>query len=201
MVAAVASEVTAKVPTVQHRISRAACAIAFAALASLASLAQAGTPVLRDQTGHAFTLSALRGTPLVLTFISAHCLDECPLINAQFTAAQRGMRASHLHVRLVTLTLDPEHDSLRDMQRIAHTFDADPRYWTVGAGSIPNIHALMRSFHVTAERGNRQYDDIHTTFVYLIDKRGNLVKTMLASTNFPADLFAELQRNWNQLNV
>ena len=44
-------------------------------------------PKLVDQTGHAFTLGSLRGSPVALTFVSAHCTDACPLINAQFARA------------------------------------------------------------------------------------------------------------------
>ncbi|MBC5815516.1 MAG: SCO family protein [Candidatus Eremiobacteraeota bacterium] len=102
---------------------------------------------------------------------------------------------------MLTLSLDPEHDTSRDMRQIATTFGADPRFWIVGSGSKNDIRALMHRFNVTSSRGNRQYDDIHTTFVYMIDKHGHIVKTMMASTNLPADLFAELQRTWNKLNV
>jgi cytochrome oxidase Cu insertion factor (SCO1/SenC/PrrC family) len=40
----------------------------------------------------------------------------------------------------------------------------------------------MSAFGVVAQRGREGYADVHTTFVYYIDSRGNLRKTMLAST-------------------
>lgn len=179
---------------------KAAFAFAIAAFALLITPAYAGNSSLYDQTKKSFTLDALRGTPVVLTFVSAHCVDACPLINAQFEAMQSQMRKTHLAVRLVTLTLDPEHDRWTDMKKIAVTFGADSHYWIVGSGTSSQMHALMHRFNVVAQRGARGYDDLHTTYVYLIDRRGHLVKTMLASTNLPADLFAELQRNWNRLD-
>jgi protein SCO1/2 len=160
-------------------------ASAFAILAAFA-LAQpayaAGLPQLVDQNGRAFTFQTLKGTPLIVTFIAAHCTDACPLINAQFAQAAARFEQTHAHVRLLTITLDPEHDSLRDMRDIAHRFNADPRTWIVAGGSPRNVHAVMSAFGVVAQRGREGYADVHTTFVYYIDSRGNLRKTMLAST-------------------
>ena len=186
---------------VQHLIAGAARALAFAALVPVCAFAQDGSPVLHDQTGHVFTLASIANTPVILTFVAAHCVDTCPIINAQFADMQRQVRRSRLPIRLLTLTLDPQHDGASEMRGIAKTFHADPRYWIVGNGAPKDIRTLMRRFNVTASRGNRKYDDIHTTFVYMLDRHGRLVKTMLASTNLTADLFAELQRNWNKLNV
>lgn len=158
---------------------------AFAILAAfaLAHPAQAARmPQLVDQNGHAFTFKDLRGTPLVVTFVSAHCTDACPLIDGQFAQAAQRLKAEHVKARLLTITLDPEHDSVRDMQSLARHFDADPKTWIVAGGSRSDVHAVMSAFGVVAQRGRKGYAEIHTTFVYLIDGRGNLRKTILAST-------------------
>jgi protein SCO1/2 len=170
-------------------------ASAFAILAAfaLAQPAQAAQPQLIDQTGHPFTFQTLRGTPLIVTFISAHCTDACPLINAQFAQAAQRFQQSHAHVRLLTITLDPEHDSLRDMRDIAQRFHANPRMWLVAGGSLRNVHSVMSAFGVVAQRGRKGYAEVHTTFVYYIDARGNLRKTMLASTAL-TDQLVELAR-------
>ncbi|HLI95770.1 MAG TPA: SCO family protein [Candidatus Baltobacteraceae bacterium] len=171
-------------------------ASAFAILAAIA-LAQpasaARLPQLIDQNGHPFTFASLRGTPLIVTFIAAHCTDACPLINAQFAQASQQLAKAHVHVRLLTITLDPEHDSLRDMREIARRFGADPHMWILADGSRSDVHAIMNAFGVTAERGRKGYADVHTTFVYLVDARGNLRKTILASTAL-SDQIVELAR-------
>lgn len=156
--------------------------LAAIALALPAQAARTAAPQLVDQNGRAFTFANLRGTPLVVTFIAAHCTEACPLVNGQFAQAAQHFAQAHVHVKLLTITLDPEHDSLRDMRDIAHRFGADPRMWIVAGGSKANVHAVMSAFGVTAERGRKGYADVHTTFVYFIDARGNLRKTILAST-------------------
>lgn len=170
-----------------------ASVFAILAAIALAQPAQAAMPQLIDQNGHAFTFANLRGTPLIVTFIAAHCTDACPLINAQFAQAAQRFSQAHVRVRLLTITLDPEHDTLRDMRDIAHRFNANPRTWILAGGSRRDVHAVMAAFGVTAERGRKGYADVHTTFVYYIDERGNLRKTMLASTAL-TDQLVELVR-------
>ncbi|HEY8296886.1 MAG TPA: SCO family protein [Candidatus Baltobacteraceae bacterium] len=172
-------------------------AIAALGLASPGGAAQA--PHLQDQTGHRFTLASLRGTPLVLTFVAAHCTDACPLVNAQFAMAQRQIQDAHLRVRLLTVTLDPEHDSAATMRHLANVFSANPHNWLLASGNVADVHAIMTQFKVIAERGERGYADVHTTFVYFIDTHGRLRKTIIASTDLGTMLVAILHQNWRAL--
>jgi len=139
-------------------------------------------PRLVDQRGHIFTLASLRGRPLVVTFIAAHCTDACPLINAQFADAARRIERARLGTRLLTITLDPEHDSPRTMRELATRFEANPRYWMLASGSVADVHAIMRAFGAVSIEGRRGYRDEHTTFVYLLNATGELTQTMLASS-------------------
>lgn len=178
----------------------ATAAIVLLAIAALAAPANAAREArLVDQTGHAFTLAQLRGTPLVVTFISAHCKDVCPLIDGQIGAAVGSARASNLRVRFLTITLDPERDTARDMRKLATTFAADPRSWLVAGGAVPDVRAVMRAFRVTANRGGDGYADVHTTFVYLVDKRGVVRSTMLASNDLSTQIVAAVKQQWKVL--
>ncbi len=178
----------------------ASAAILLAAIVALALPARTNTQVrLIDQTGQAFTLTSLRGEPLVVTFVSAHCTDACPLVNAQFAQADQLFVRRHLHVRLLTITLDPEHDPPAVMRDLARRFDADPRRWLVASGNIRDVHAVMSLFGVQTERGSDGYADVHTTFVYVFDQRGILRKTVLASTMLGAQLADELHSQSRRL--
>jgi cytochrome oxidase Cu insertion factor (SCO1/SenC/PrrC family)/plastocyanin len=139
-------------------------------------------PRLVDQRGRTFTLASLRGEPLVVTFVAAHCTDACPLINAQFSDAAHRLAQAHMAARLVTITLDPEHDSQHTMRELARRFDANPRYWLLASGSLRNVHAVMRKFGVVSVQGRDGYRDEHTTFVYVFNANGDLTQTLLAST-------------------
>lgn len=119
---------------------------------------------------------------MIVTFVSAHCTDACPLINAQFAAAAQRIQHDRLAARLLTITLDPEHDSPQTMRELARRFDADPRHWLVAGGSRSEVHAVMRAFGVISIEGKHGSDDHHTTFIYAIGPNGELAQTLLASS-------------------
>jgi protein SCO1/2 len=144
--------------------------------------------VLIDQRGHRFTLEALRGTPIALTFVSAHCHDACPLINAQIAQAAAAARAHLRAIRFLTLSLDPERDTRVDMMHLAREFSADPRVWIVASGERDYIRSLLKRFAVQTTRGPDGYADAHSTFVYLLDARGSVTATILPSSTFTVQL-------------
>jgi protein SCO1/2 len=149
-------------------------------------------PALTDQTGRSFTLASLRGAPASVTFVSAHCTDACPLINAQFAAAARELQRRGSPAHLVTITLDPEHDSPKLMSALARTFNANVRTWIVASGRPANVNAVAAAFGVVAIAGKSGYREQHTTYVYVIDSGGHLVKTMLASSDLADSLIEQL---------
>jgi protein SCO1 len=150
-------------------------------------------PPMIDQRGERFTLDSLRGRPLAIAFVSAHCTDACPLINAQFGEAAQRIARSNMNARLLTLTLDPEHDSIADMRAIAKRFDADPRYWLVAGGKSADVHAIMRRFGVVSVEGKHGLHDEHTTFVYVLAPSGALAQTLLASSALSDSVVAALR--------
>jgi protein SCO1/2 len=176
----------------------AAIALTIAALA-LPAAALEQPPQLIDQSGSAFTFASLAGTPLIVTFVAAHCTDACPLVNAQFAQAARRLAGEHRRIRILTITLDPENDPPRVMRALAQTFEANPRVWIVAGGTVRDVHRVMQAFGVVAHRGRKGYADVHTTFVYFIDSRGSLRKTILASTDLGTQLVAEVHANWRTL--
>ena len=140
-------------------------------------------PSLVDQNGRSFTLATLHGEPAIVTFVSAHCTDACPLINAQFAAAARELKRRGSPAHLVTITLDPEHDPPSLMRALARQFGADARTWLVASGTPANVNAVARAFGVVAIVGKSGFREQHTTFVYELDASGALVKTTMASSD------------------
>ena len=162
-------------------------AIAVLAIAACGAFARAAAPQLIDQTGHHFTLSSLRGHPLVVTFVAARCTDACPLINARFARAQALFEREHIDARLLTITLEPEHDTPAVMRELAARFSAAPRRWLLATGPVKDVHFLLNAFGVM---GNR---DEHTTFVYVFDAHGQLRERILGSSVLDTELAADLQ--------
>lgn len=162
-----------------------------AALQLTPAIAAPATPPLVDQTGKTFTLPSLQGRPLIVTFISAHCTDACPLVNAQFSDAAVRIANQRLSTRLLTITLDPAHDPPSVMRTLAQRFDANPRYWLLASGRVGDVNSILTAFGVIAKPGKSGYREAHTTFVYVFNAQGALTKTMLASTNLAEDVVDE----------
>jgi protein SCO1/2 len=154
----------------------------------VALFAQSAAPQLVDQNGHTFTLASLHGRPIAVTFVSAHCTDACPLIDAQFAQAAQVIARRKINAALLTVTLDPAHDSLADMRKIAREFSADPHHWLIAGGNVRDVGTVMNQFGVIATSGKNGYREAHTTFVYVLDADGKLVKTMLASSGLSDDV-------------
>ncbi len=172
-------------------IASATALVLAAALQSAPAIAVPASPQLVDQTGHTFTLASLRGRPLIVTFISAHCTDACPLVNAQFSNAATEIARQGLPTRLLTITLDPEHDPPSLMASLAKRFGANPKYWLLASGRRDDVDAILSAYGVIARPGKSGYREAHSTFVYVLDSTGKLEKTMLASTNLSGDIVDE----------
>lgn len=164
-----------------------------AALYVAPATAAPAAPQLVDQTGRTFTLESLKGRPFIVTFVSAHCTDACPLINGQFSQAASEIAHRALSTRLLTITLDPQHDPPSVMRALAQRFSANPHYWLVASGRTADVDEILNAFAVVAKPGKSGYREAHTTFVYVFDARGTLTKTMLASNNLSDDILAEAQ--------
>jgi protein SCO1/2 len=157
----------------------AAAALIVAIAAARGEHAGARNVALIDQLGRHFTLNDLRGRPLIVTFISAHCEGVCPLIESQVAAAAERQRREHGNVRFLTISLDPERDTHADLVHIARTFDADPSYWLIAGGQPADVHQLMQTFGVDVARGADGYADAHTTFMTVLASDGRVAGTML----------------------
>lgn len=154
--------------------------------------AAASEPQLVDQRGRPFTMTSLVGVPFAVTFVASRCTDACPLINAQFAGAALRLQRANVRARLVTLTLDPKHDTPAVMSTLAKRFDANPRYWVLGSGAIADVRRILNFFGVAAHDGPQGYPEEHTTFVYLFDARGHLTQTLLASSALDDQLVSAL---------
>jgi protein SCO1/2 len=177
-----------------------ASAITILATIALATPALAAhPPQLVDQRGRAFTFADLRGTPVVVTFVAAHCTDACPLVNAEFAQTAQSFAQRRMRVRLLTITLDPRHDTAAVMRSLAKRFNADPRTWIVASGNASDVYRVMAAFGVTAQQGRKGYAEFHTTFVYLLDSRGTLRTTILASTSLSKQIVDDVRSRWNEL--
>jgi len=135
---------------------------------------------LTDQTGGTFASQSLAGHVTLLDFIYTHCTDACPLLSATFQEAQRKLAADNLlgsRVMLVSLSVDPQHDTAPVLGEYGQQFQANPNAWKLLTGDWDQVYDVLTGFKV-ATRPSRPAVDApvpggteltHTTAILLID--------------------------------
>src|SRR5215510_14587164 len=98
---------------------------------------------LIDQDGRPVQRADLQGKVWIASFIFTNCPNECPLMTAAMAQLQ-----SHLaHVadlRLVSISVDPDHDTPVVLSQYAERFNADPSRWFFLTGDKQAIYHLAR---------------------------------------------------------
>lgn len=104
---------------------------------------------LVDQNGQPVTAADLRGKPWVASFIFTRCAFACPnLVKKIYDLNQQ---VKDVDVRFVTITVDPEHDTVAKMKQYADIYEAAPERWLFLTGDKGEIYRLIRhGFKVAA---------------------------------------------------
>lgn len=106
-----------------------------------------------DQDGRSlnFASEAIGDRIVVVNFIYTSCRTLCPISSALFARLQDLLASSDAakDVRLVSVTLDPLHDTPSRLMAYARQYDAGDR-WLWITGSEENIAAVARGFGADA---------------------------------------------------
>jgi protein SCO1/2 len=152
-----------------------------------------------DEDGKAGALSSYRGAFTLITFIYTRCPlpDYCPRMNTYFGAIQRavkGQPALGRHVRLLSISFDPDYDTPARLKAKAREAGADPALWHFVTGPRERIDAFGAAFGLSVLREGPNGQDItHNLRTTLIDRDGKLVKTYNGKDWFPQDVIGDLQ--------
>jgi len=98
---------------------------------------------LTERDGRRITLSDLKGKVSIVNFIYTNCPDTCPIQSAQMKQLQDDFK-SEKELRLVSITVDPEHDTPEVLTKYAARFDADPARWFFLTGGKERIYKLAQ---------------------------------------------------------
>jgi protein SCO1/2 len=129
------------------------------------------------QDGRQVSLAELRGKVVVLTFIYTRCPlpDFCPLMDRNFAALAAAIEAfpeRAAHVRLISLSFDPEHDTPEVLAKHAQTQGARPPLWTFAVASHDQLAKIAPVLGLTY--GPMAQEIIHNLSTAIIDPDGKL---------------------------
>jgi protein SCO1/2 len=160
---------------------------------------------LTDQTGATFSSQSLAGRVTLLDFVYTHCTDACPLLSATFQQAQRKLADEKLlgsRVMLVSLSVDPQHDTPLVLAEYGQQFKADPNGWKLVTGDWDRVYDVVTGFKV-ATRPPRPDADApapggteltHTTRVVLLDAQQQIRAYLEGQDATADDLVAAVKR-------
>lgn len=107
------------------------------------------TVQLRPQAGPAadFASSLDVQRPVLLNFIFTSCTTVCPPLSQTFAAVQERLGARREVMQMVSVSIDPEHDTPARLREYATRFGAGSQ-WRFHTGSAEAVDAVQRAFNV-----------------------------------------------------
>lgn len=144
--------------------------LADAALPEAYPLQTAPAPrfTLVDQHGAAVSLAGLRGRPVVLTFVFAHCQTMCPFIVATLK------RAAPEGAKVLLVTLDPWRDTPSSLAGIARQWELPAAFHVLSSRTASDVLRVAEAYGVSFQRNDKTGDIVHPGLVFVIDADGRL---------------------------
>ncbi len=131
---------------------------------------------LIDQHGASVSLASLKGKPVLIDFIYTSCGSTCPMLTAKMAGIAHALGpALGADVRIVSITLDPEHDSPAELAKYAKSHDADDNGWIFLTGPPAKIDQVLALFNL---RRTRESDGsiTHSIEAFLLGPDGHQVR-------------------------
>jgi protein SCO1/2 len=129
---------------------------------------------LTSQNGTAFSSDSLKGKVWVADFIFTTCNGPCPRMSSQMRRLQNALlkRSGALNsVRLLSITVDPQHDDPPTLLEYSRHFRADARLWSFLTGPEAEIRKLSAdTFHVNTAVNLLE----HSTRFILVDGKARI---------------------------
>ena len=109
---------------------------------------------LKRMDGSSTTLGKVLHTSdgVMLNFIFTSCTSICPTMSAIFSAMDKRISASGKPIKLVSISIDPEFDTPKNLHKYANKFHAS-NHWEFFTGKLEDIIELQKK--MDAYRGNK----------------------------------------------
>ena len=128
-------------------VHRASPAASEATLEALGTYGVVPPFTLTERSGRRVSRDDLRGLVWVVDFIYTECTETCPMQSLQLARLQREFQDA-TDLRVVSITVDPEHDTPEVLARYAARYGAGDRWWFL-AGDKRDIYCLAeQGFHL-----------------------------------------------------
>lgn len=142
------------------------------------------------QDNQSIGLKDLKGKIWISDFIFTSCADVCPPMTANMTKLQKKVNEEGLkNVEFVSFSVDPTVDKPEILSKYASQFGVDFKNWTFLTGYSQEFieSYAAKTFKTIVKKPAEGSQVIHQTFLYLVDKDGNIKKSYSGYENVPYD--------------
>ncbi|GGG29612.1 hypothetical protein GCM10011323_36300 [Pontibacter amylolyticus] len=123
-----------------------------------------------SQQGQAISQNELDGNIYVADFFFATCPDICKEMSSQMVRVQEAFHDEE-QVKLVSFSVNPEHDTPEVLREYGERYNADPAKWYFLTGDREKIYNLaQKGFYLPVMKVEGQQDFIHSEKFMLVDK-------------------------------
>ena len=129
------------------------------------------TNQLREVVGPA----AFEGNVVILTAVYASCPHTCPLILTQAKASIAELSPEEREgLRLIAVTMDPEHDSPDVLQKLAQNHGMESPLYNLVTGDSADVEPLLDRMEIARQRDPETGIINHANLFLLIDREGRV---------------------------
>ena len=132
-----------------------------------------------NQDGKRVTEKDVMGKVTAVNFFFTTCTSICPEMNNNLKPVYDEFKDEE-NFMLLSFTSDPMRDSASRLKRYADSMQVDTNKWVFLTGKKDSLYATARhSYRLDNPKNfveNIEDDFIHTQFIALVDKKGQVVK-------------------------
>lgn len=132
-----------------------------------------------ERSGRKVTEDDLSGRPWIAAFVFTRCKATCPVLTSKMKSLQGKLAGTD--TRLVSISVDPKHDTPRVLSEYAKSFRADPDRWWFLSGDRDKTYQLIHekflqgAREATAEEVASGSESIlHSVRLALVDRQNRL---------------------------
>jgi protein SCO1/2 len=128
------------------------------------------------QSGAVHGLDVYQGHPVLITLFYGSCPAACPLLIDTLRATERAVPlALRSQLRVLLISIDPEHDTVANLQVLARTRQIDTTRWTLARTDAATVRKLAALLNVQYRKlPDGSYN--HASIVSVLTARGVIAR-------------------------
>ena len=116
----------------------------------------------QNQLGQKVSLHDIKGKPVVMNFFFTRCPSVCPGLTRSMKKLQDAYNKSPDHIQFVSVSVDPESDSVPRLRNFADKFQVNHDNWWFVTGDKEDIY----NFALTEMKASIADTNVDTAFIH-----------------------------------